>query len=152
MGGIKEVCGYPLAVGTSVGVCQPHVLDDWVLTVAQIPGLNHESVSIPVLFIVGIRGPALPLSSFLNRKITLSLASSVWNLCPTAFHKPPATRSCVPVWAWLPTDSLNLCKCSSTTWEHFEEPVFSRWNRSCTQTWWDGLNVLPWLRSVFALG
>lgn len=91
----KKVCGYLLALGTSVGICQPHVLDDSLLTVVQVPALCHMKAFRLLLLIDGIRGLAHPLGSGLTRKITLSLPSSVCNLCRTTFHKPPAThRSC----------------------------------------------------------
>lgn len=81
MGDIKKVCGYLLALGTSLGICQPHILDDSLLTVVQIPGLCHMNSFSLLLFIDGIRGLAHPLSSGLTRKITLSLASSVFVIC-----------------------------------------------------------------------
>lgn len=96
-GHIKEVSAgrYLLALGTSLGVCQPHILDDSFLAVAEIPGLCHMNAFSLLLFIDGICGLAHTLSSSLKRKISLSLASSLLHLCGSTFHKPPAAhRSC----------------------------------------------------------
>lgn len=92
MGDIRKVCGYLLALGTCLGICQAYILDDFLLTLVQIPGLRHMNLFLRLLFIDGICGLAHPLSSSLTRKVTLSRAESVCNLCRTSLHKPPATR------------------------------------------------------------
>lgn len=92
MGDIKKACHYRLALGTSLDICHPNILNDSVLTGVQIPDLCHMHAFSLLIFSDGIRGLADPLNSVLTRKITMSLASSVCNLCQMAFHKPPATH------------------------------------------------------------
>lgn len=64
---IRRVCRYLLALDTSLSVCQPHILDESLLTLVQIPGLGHMNLFILLLLKDGICGLAHSLSSSLTR-------------------------------------------------------------------------------------
>lgn len=75
MGDVKRLCLYLLALGTALYVGHPYILNDFLLTVAQIPCLCHMQAVALFLIRDGIRGLAHSLGSSLSRKIMLSSCS-----------------------------------------------------------------------------
>lgn len=64
---IDEISRYLLALDTSLSVCQPHILDESLPTLVQIPGLGHMNLFILFPLKDGICGLAHSLSSSLSR-------------------------------------------------------------------------------------